>query len=139
MTKETPTPMTVFAIRDGFYDKYRRAGDKFTIRNSADFSKRWMVEADSEAGRMFQRRHEVQTNAARDAITGERLQSGGSAEEIAILRAEIAELKKAQGGNAVDRTETENETVANPDAAGSGDANDDAPAPQQGRRRRSKA
>lgn len=86
--------LTVYAIRDGFYDAYRKPGDAFTIRNpEQSFSDRWMVLADTAEGRAFIKRHTSQTDAAIDAITGERIQSGGDAEHIAILMRQMAELK----------------------------------------------
>jgi hypothetical protein len=90
---ETLETLEVHATRDGFYGEYRRAGATFTIKNPAkSFSKRWMVEADTASGAEYARRHAAQTNAARDAITGERLQSGGQAEEILVLQRQLAEL-----------------------------------------------
>lgn len=91
MSKDT---LTVYAIRDGFYEAYRRPGDRFTIENpDVAFSKRWMVPADTAEGNAFIKRHNQQENAAKDAITGERLQSGGQAEELVLMRQQMAELK----------------------------------------------
>lgn len=86
--------LEVYATRDGFYDSYRKHGDKFVIRDpDKAFSKRWMVPVDTKEGRAFIERHKRQENAAQDAITGERLQSGGEAEQIKIMMDQINELK----------------------------------------------
>lgn len=122
MTTET---LEVYAIRDGFYDTYRKHGAKFTIRNpDTSFSKRWMVPADTKEGRAFIQRHKQQTNAAMDAITGERLQAGGEAEQIVLLMQQLAELKAQVAASTGD-------TLAAKAEAAKAPADDDAKAPDE--------
>lgn len=40
--------MKVKAIKNGFFVKYRRPGDEFTIETDKQFSKVWMVKLEDE-------------------------------------------------------------------------------------------
>lgn len=92
MSKDT---LQVFATRDGWYDGYKKPdGVPFTIRDpNTSFAKTWMVPVDDEAGKAFVSRLVKQRKASNDAITGERLQSGGAAEQLSQVMRELAETK----------------------------------------------
>lgn len=98
--------MEVVATRDGHYDgRIRKAGDAFRLATKQAFSDRWMVEKGTKKYADFVAAHERggQKINTRDAINGERLTSGGIAEQLAIaleenrkLKAEIAALKSGE-------------------------------------------
>ena len=94
--------MKVIATRDGFYGKLRAAGDQFEVTDPAHVSKKWMAEVGSKKYEDFIEAHERRGGQVKeiDKITGERLISGGVAEQLAIaleenreLKAQIAELQ----------------------------------------------
>lgn len=94
--------MQVVATRDGFYGKLRKAGDQFEVTDPQHVSKKWMAEVGSKKYEDFLDAHEKRGGQVKeiDKITGERLISGGVAEQLAIaleenrtLKQEIAELQ----------------------------------------------
>lgn len=91
----------VVAIRDGhFGGKYRKTGDIFRVDDPKLLSKRWMAEEGSQKYDDFIRAHKIDGKVQKDAITGERIASGGIAEQLAValeenrlLKARIVELE----------------------------------------------
>lgn len=79
----------VVATRDGHYGIYRWAGTKFRVRKSM-YSDVWMAPVDSERGRTAL---SGKNTRERDALTGERLASGGTAAQAEVLAEENRELK----------------------------------------------
>lgn len=82
----------VVATRDGFYDKYRRTGEVFTVRQASELSDRWMAEVGTDKHRDFMEARGRDNSPKRDQITGERVRSGGVAEQLAIALEENRRL-----------------------------------------------
>lgn len=82
----------VVATRDGFYDKYRRTGEVFTVRQASELSDRWMAEVGTSKHRDFMEARGRDNSPKRDQITGERVRSGGVAEQLAIALEENRRL-----------------------------------------------
>lgn len=115
--------MQVVAIRDGFYGKLRKAGDEFEVTDPKHVSAKWMAEVGTKRYEDFMNAHEKRGGQSKeiDKITGERMVSGGVAEQLAIalednrrLTAEVAELKatievmRSETGKAQTKVETVN-------------------------------
>jgi hypothetical protein len=92
--------MQVVATRDGYYGgRVRHAGDAFEVAAREQFSDRWMVEVGTAKHTDFVNAHS-EHRPDRDKITGERISSGGVAEQLAValeenrrLEGVVAELK----------------------------------------------
>lgn len=103
MTDEiTITSLDVVALRDGMYPNgtMRKRGDKFKVTDEKHISKRWMARKGTPQYDDFMRALAQDDSATRDAINGERVSSGGIAEQLSIaleenrsLKAQVAELK----------------------------------------------
>lgn len=89
----------VVALRRGYINgRTIEPGDIFEIERGK-MSKRWMAEKGTDGFKSFLSHHDKGAPKT-DAVTGERLASGGIAEELAVvtgernrLRAEVAEVK----------------------------------------------
>ena len=81
----------VVATRRGQYGgKMREPGDEFFVTLDQHLSDKWMAVDGTPKHASFIAAHAREPAAKRDAITGERLASGGIAEEMAILQGELA-------------------------------------------------
>jgi len=124
----------VVAIRDGYYGGIvRRIGDVFHVANESELSKRWMAKEGTEKFADFVSAHNATgPDDSRDRITGERIRSGGVAEQLAValeenrrmsaqiveLEAELAIYKQdAKPSKVESRTPAEPEDKAEAEAA----------------------
>ena len=81
----------VIATRRGQYDgKIREPGDTFFVVLDQHLSDKWMAVEGTPKHAAFVSASAREPASKRDAITGERLASGGIAEEFAILQGELA-------------------------------------------------
>lgn len=86
--------INVVATRNGHYgDMYRRPGDVFTVTKSRHLSKKWMLPADSSQAKKFLAGLSAREEA-RDSLTGERVASGGTEEQLAIEMEKNAALEE---------------------------------------------
>jgi len=133
--------MEVVARQKGFYGTLREVGDAFRIAGDTHFSTRWMYDAASPEGKALVDKQSASKNVvrsgrpSRDALTGERLEAGGSAEmileltrQIKVLQGENAMLKeriteaRAAGEEPADRSDTADAVkAAGPDTGQSAD------------------
>ncbi len=133
----------VIATRTGYYGGVVRHADgkPFTVEKKEHVSKRWMAEVGSAKAEDFMRALNREQPEKMDKITGERITSGGVAEQLAValeenrkLAARIAELEaeKALLQEAVPPKKVETVTPAESEKA----AAEETTKPVQRRRRR---
>lgn len=104
-------PIPVVAVLAGHYGgRYRKPGETFEVTDPKHISKRWMAPQGSDKAKAFEKAL-TKRGGDRDGITGERISSGGIAEQLAVsieenrvlkgrvaeLEAEVAELRDRAG------------------------------------------
>lgn len=90
-------PLRVIATQMGTYGgggtapRLRQPGEAFTLHDASHFSRRWMVlEGSPEAAGMTSAAIEA---AKIDSVTGERLATGATGEQLALALAEVKTLR----------------------------------------------
>lgn len=117
-------PIRVIATREGTYGgngaapTMRTSGEQFEIDQPEHFSRRWMVLANSPEAAEYSRKAAAADEL--DTLTGERLATGATGEQLALALDEIKKLKaqiKALNAESVTQASSAPADAATTDAA----------------------